>query len=93
MNCLAGQVSSSGLKCEDCGIGKYQNENGLPSCIKCIPGQYQDEEGKTKCKECQEGRHDTAESVGSDGKQNQVAEIKRDKPTVCEECEYKCFFP
>jgi hypothetical protein len=40
-----------------------------------------------------EGSHDTAESAGSDGKQNQVAEIKRDKPTVCEECEFKCFFP
>ena len=47
VNCLAGQVSSSGLKCEDCGIGKYQNENGLPSCIKCIPGQYQKEKGTT----------------------------------------------
>ena len=26
-----------------------------------------------------EGSHDTAESAGSDGKQNQVAEIKKDK--------------
>ena len=95
VDCVAGQVSSSdtGLKCAACEIGMYQNKPGLPSCDECIPGQYQDDEGKTKCKECQEGRHDTAESAGSDGKQNQVAEIKRDKPTVCEECEFKCFFP
>ena len=42
MDCQAGQVSSSAtdLKCEKCQVGYYQNEKGLPSCIRCIPGKY-----------------------------------------------------
>ena len=41
-DCQAGQVSSSAtdLKCEKCKVGYYQNEKGLPSCIRCIPGKY-----------------------------------------------------
>ena len=85
--CLGGQFSSSAtdLKCESCGIGKYQNEKGLPSCIKCIPGQYQDVEGETKCRECQEGKHEADEPGAG-------ILVKRDAPTVCIECKYKCFF-
>jgi len=149
VNCLAGQVSSSGLKCEvcdvgyyqskpglpscfecipgqyqnvqggtsckDCGIGQFrqskkvldsngqltdestdpttcvdcpkgshQNEKGLAYCINCIPGQYQDVEGETKCRECQEGKHEAEPGAG--------IIVKRDTPTVCTECKYKCFF-
>jgi len=86
MDCQAGQVSSSAtdLKCESCGKGKYQNEKGLPSCIKCIPGQYQDVEGETKCRECQQGKHEAEPGAG--------IIVKRDTPTVCTECKYKCFF-
>jgi hypothetical protein len=148
VNCLAGQVSSSGLKCEvcdvgyyqskpglpscfecipgqyqdvqggtsckDCGVGQfrqskkvdsegqltdestdpttcvdcpkgsYQNEAGLAYCINCIPGQYQDVEGETKCRECQEGKHEAEPGAG--------IIVKRDTPTACTECKYKCFF-
>ena len=84
--CLPGQVSSSitDLKCEDCKVGKYQDQTGLPSCIKCIPGQYQDVEGETKCRECREGKHEAEPGAG--------IIVKRDTPTVCTECKYKCFF-
>ena len=76
--------STDPTSCVDCPKGSYQNEVGLAYCINCIPGQYQDVEGETKCRECQEGKHEAepgAEII-----------VKRDTPTVCTECKYKCFF-
>ena len=70
--------------CLSCPKGSYQNEEGLAYCINCIPGQYQDVEGKTKCRECQEGKHEAEPGAG--------IIVKRDTPTVCTECKYKCFF-
>ena len=76
--------STDPTTCVDCPKGSYQNEEGLAYCISCIPGQYQDAEGETKCRECQEGKHEAEPGAG--------IIVKRDTPTVCTECKYKCFF-
>ena len=85
-NCDSGQFSSedTALKCDKCKVGQFQNKAGQAACIDCIPGMYQDEEGENKCRECQEGKHEAEPAAG--------IIVKRDTPTVCTECKYKCFF-
>jgi hypothetical protein len=60
-----------------CSAGKYQDQEGLPSCTECLPGQYQDVGGEIQCKQCPKGQHDA----------NSFMSKYRDASTVCEDCE------
>ena len=48
--CTIGQYDNG--VCENCPVGKYQDQVGQGSCETCGFGQYQDQEGMSECKTC-----------------------------------------
>jgi len=48
--CSIGQYDNG--VCENCPVGKYQDQVGQGSCKTCGFGRYQDQEGMSECKTC-----------------------------------------
>jgi hypothetical protein len=50
--------------CQNCGLGKYQNEQGTHECKQCTEGKYNDQVGQSSvsvgCKGCPIGRWSNA---------------------------------
>jgi hypothetical protein len=56
--------------CQNCGLGKYQNEQGIHECKQCTEGKYNDQEGQSTfsvgCKGCPSGRWSNALELTAD---------------------------
>ena len=63
-NCAQGQYqagnnnynSSSGVACDACPAGFYQDAKGQAACLPCVPGEFGDETGLLKCHKCAIGK-------------------------------------
>jgi len=88
--CESGKASSlvaRKFKCELCGKGRHQPDEGTTSCLKCIPGQYQTETGQQNCNACEIGRASPAVARTTDC---EICTIGRKQPrtgtTACLDC-------
>jgi len=74
--CTEGTYSAAGAeRCENCGAGEFQDEQGQSACKKCAKGQFQVllPHGAHRCQDCPTGRY--ANSLGN---------------SACTQCNFHC---
>merc|ERR1719487_586083 len=64
-------MSVSAVVCEDCPMGRKEDQKSSTSCDACGQGHYQNQTGQTSCERCTQGSYTT---ISSDSNADAVTE-------------------